>query len=38
MHIQQKYMDNIQWNFQVPFKVITFFDAVWYKTCNFDQK
>jgi len=24
--------------FQVPFKVITFFDAAWCRTCNCDQK
>jgi len=38
MSICYKYMDNIQWHFQVPFKVITFFYAAWWRTCNFDHE
>jgi len=35
--IRHKYTDIIQWHFHVPFKVITLFDASWYRTCNFNQ-
>jgi len=38
MSIRHKYMDNIQWRFQVPFNVITFFDAELCRTCNFDPR
>jgi len=38
MPISHKYMHNIQWHFQVPFKVIRFVDATWCRTCKFDQK
>ena len=33
-----KYIDNVQRHFQVSFKLITFLNAAWCRTCNNDQK
>ena len=33
-----KYIDNVQRHFQVSFKLITFLNEAWCRTCNIDQK